>query len=428
MSWKKTFGGITSGLLGTALFAMLLLRFPAAGMAEDWALGDIPLDADTYQRYLKVLPHDRAAALATSYDARNDKIVTPAKNQASCGGCWSFASVGAFESHLLKTYGGSAQDLAEQQQISCNAKMSGCCGGSMEALQYWEKKGPVQESCLPYGESGTSCPTESTVGCSEGSGCAQDSHRVTNYHTVSMTDPAQVKTSVVDEGPSYFRFDVYEDFYDFWNKPSPGAVYVNANTTHGNNKLGGHAILIIGWNDSKNAYLFKNSWGATGGPNGDGTFWMAISGHYKNLNFQMANFSLTVPAASWETTYPSLFGDQATLKLFREYRNRVLLQSAWGRIFVKALYMNSGEALQVLHANPALMAQARALIARNKDAVADAVAGDEGVLDDTDAVLEFLDRFGAKSPLMLKGMTKLIQHQMLKKQQQGGMFYGFRLN
>lgn len=34
---------------------------------------------------------------------------------------------------------------------------------------------------------------------------------------------------------------------------------------------GGHAICIIGWDDTKNGYIIKNSWGENYGPNGDGT-------------------------------------------------------------------------------------------------------------------------------------------------------------
>jgi len=51
-------------------------------------------------------------------------------------------------------------------------------------------------------------------------------------------------------------------------------------------------VLIIGWNDTEDAYLCKNSWGATGGPNNDGTFWIAYSGHAHNLYFGMVNFDL----------------------------------------------------------------------------------------------------------------------------------------
>ncbi|MFX0198844.1 MAG: C1 family peptidase [Candidatus Hodarchaeota archaeon] len=276
------------------LIGILMVLFLAFGLgpmaaAAEYGLGDIPLDPETYQRYLQIWPEEAVEALPASYDARDDGIVTPAKNQGSCGSCWAFASVGAFESHLLKQFGFGPTDLSEQQQVSCNLSMVGCCGGSSSAPRYWESAGPIYEACFPYAESGTSCPTQRTVACSAASGCTQLSFRVTNWHTVSPTE-AQFKTSLYNDGPSYWRFTVYSDFNTYWNSGNPGDVYVSQS---GYSQLGGHAVLLIGWDDAKGAYLCKNSWGAAAGPNGDGTFWIAYSGHYYNLGFGMSNFNLT---------------------------------------------------------------------------------------------------------------------------------------
>jgi len=276
-------------LVGILMVLFLAFGLGQMGAAAEYGLGDIPLDPETYQRYLQIWPDEATEALPASYDARDDGIVTPAKNQGSCGSCWAFASVGAFESHLLKQFGFGPTDLSEQQQVSCNLSMSGCCGGSSSSPRYWETEGPIYEACFPYAESGTSCPTQRTVACSAASGCTQLSTRVTNWHTVSAT-AAQFKTSLYNDGPSYWRFNVYSDFNTFWNSGSPGDVYVSKS---GYSFLGGHAVLLIGWNDAKGAYLCKNSWGTNNGPNGDGTFWIAYSGHYYSLGFGMSNFNLT---------------------------------------------------------------------------------------------------------------------------------------
>ncbi len=269
------------------LAGLLCLWLPGIN-AQSFGLGDIPLDPETYESYLQTWPDQFTEALPSSYDARNDGIVTSPKNQGNCGSCWAFASVGAFESHLLKQFGGSPSDLSEQQLNSCDTSMSGCCGGSSTAIRFWETKGPIQESCGPYGEAGTSCPTQRTVPCSNMNGCSQLSQRVTGFYTVP-NDPSQMKTSLYNDGPSYWRFTVYSDFNNFWNTAAPGTVYRNS----GGSVEGGHAVLLIGWDDAKQAYLCKNSWGATGGPQHDGTFWIAYSGHTNDLGFGMANFKLT---------------------------------------------------------------------------------------------------------------------------------------
>lgn len=262
-------------------------------LAEEYGLGDIPLPEEVYQKHLKVRPDTftlQEAVLPPAYDARDEGIVTSAKNQANCGSCWAFATVGAMESQLLRTFGFGSLDLSEQQQVSCNLDSYGCCGGYADAARYWETKGPIDESCFPYGDSayGTSCPPYSSVDCSDSTGCDELVYRVVDWHTVSATENG-FKTSLYEDGPGYWRFTVYSDFFTFWNTGSPGDVYVQ--TTGG--VEGGHAVLLIGWDDTKGAYLCKNSWGTNGGPNDDGTFWIAYSGHAHSLGFGMSNFSVS---------------------------------------------------------------------------------------------------------------------------------------
>jgi hypothetical protein len=259
------------------LFCLMLLAGHDV-YAKEYKLGDIPLHPEVYKKHLKVWPLEMAEMLPTAYDSRDDGIFTPAKDQGSCGSCWAFASVGAMESHLLKTYGVGPEDLSEQQQVSCNFSMWGCDGGSSNAINYWEQKGPLDEVCFPY-------TANDSTPCEE-SNCMQLGYRVIDWHTVSTND---FKNSLYTYGPSYWRFNVYSDFDTFWRDGTQGQVYTSQ---PGSTYRGGHAVLLIGWDDTKGAYLCKNSWGS-GGPNNDGTFWIAYSGHSYDLEFGMVNFSLT---------------------------------------------------------------------------------------------------------------------------------------
>jgi hypothetical protein len=262
---------------------MLLSGQDVNAEPKKYKLGDIPLSREAYEKHLKKIPRDMAAmeeALPPSYDARDYGIVTDPKNQGDCGSCWAFACAGALESHLLlESMEVQNPDLSEQQQVSCNSSMWGCSGGNSNALLYWGlgmDKGPLNEFYFPYTASdGTPCVEEEQLG-----------YRIVDYHTVPVST-ADFKQSLYEYGPSYWRYTVYTDFYTFWGTYNPGAVYLNASNSY----EGGHAVLLIGWDDAKQAFLCKNSWG-TGGPNGDGTFWIAYEGHANNLEFGMANFNI----------------------------------------------------------------------------------------------------------------------------------------
>jgi hypothetical protein len=264
----------------------------SAVVASEMSLGDLgkPEDYDqtmsTWAGSVRGFA-DMAASLPKSFNWGAVGKVTPAKDQMACGGCWSFASCGAVESKIL-IMGGPALDLSEQHQISCNTAMKGCCGGDMSAVRFWEEKGPMGESCSGYGDKNTDCRTsgQSKVPCKGIEQCKLFSYQITNYHTVEVSNIEEIKTSVYIDGPAYFRFDVYEDFESFWRNGALGAAYTHKQ----GHKLGGHAVLVLGWDDNKSAWLCKNSWGRQAGPNGDGTFWIAYSGHVTDLRFGVANF------------------------------------------------------------------------------------------------------------------------------------------
>lgn len=287
--WLKLFSLLSTLWLAVTVLALV----QTAGAApKKYPLGDIPLSKEMYAKHLKKAPLDMATiemALPPNYDARLDGIVTSPKDQEQCGSCWAFASVGALESHLLRNGMVTLDpDLAEQQQVSCNLSMAGCSGGSSTALLYWGlniDKGPLDEVGFVY-------QANDTIACVE---YDQMGYRVVDWHTVPTTT-AGFKESLYTYGPSYWRYAVYSDFYTFWGSNNSGLVYVNSGGTY----EGGHAVLLIGWDDSKNAFLCKNSWGS-GGPNGDGTFWIAYDGHTNDLGYGMTNFSVTSLSCSSDT-------------------------------------------------------------------------------------------------------------------------------
>ncbi len=275
----------------SAVFGLLLIGKDARAEEQRWALGDLGFDPIEYQATLKHFPpRHMMAPLPSSFDWRDYGVVTPAKDQHSCGSCWAFATVGCLESKIILA-GGPVYNLSEQQQLSCNDSMWGCCGGYYGAFQYWYTNNPLQESCTHYGDFYTQCPEETTVLCDD-LVCSPVPYRTANLYTINTSDLNSVKTSIYEDGPAYFSFLVYSDFFSFWGSGRPGDVYRQASGVY----EGGHAVLVIGWDDAKAALLCKNSWGATGGPNRDGTFWIGWGGHANSLSFGMANCELSADA------------------------------------------------------------------------------------------------------------------------------------
>jgi hypothetical protein len=258
---------------------------------RSFGLGDFVVDEQFYDQHVLQLATLRMLAppgwdvLPSEFDGRDRKWVTPAKYQGRCGSCWAHAAVGTMESRLLKE-GYPAFDLSEQQQISCNTEMSGCCGGSGQSLMFFKTNRPWREQDVHYAELETSCPSQRSKTCDDFPGVIGIGYLATGFYTVDRTVEA-MKQSLLSDGPFYFRYDVYDDFYHYWSQGTSLDNYVQSS----GGMLGGHAVLLIGWNDARNAWLLKNSWGPDTGPNKDGTFWIHYDGHANDLKIQGFNLS-----------------------------------------------------------------------------------------------------------------------------------------
>ncbi|MEO6691031.1 MAG: C1 family peptidase, partial [Saprospiraceae bacterium] len=63
------------------------------------------------------------------YDARSHNIITPIRDQRSCGSCWAFGAVGTYEANYMKVNGGNSSsiNLSEQHALTCS--LGGACSG-----------------------------------------------------------------------------------------------------------------------------------------------------------------------------------------------------------------------------------------------------------------------------------------------------------
>ena len=80
-----------------------------------------------------------------------------------------------------------------------------------------------------------------------------------------LSDPSEVpgRRRRSTGGALVAGFTAYQDFFAY-----KSGVY----TQHSGNRVGGHAVCIVGYDDDKQAWLAKNSWGNDWGE--QGFFWI----------------------------------------------------------------------------------------------------------------------------------------------------------
>ena len=89
---------------------------------------------------------------ATTNNPFGSSIVSPVRNQGSCGSCWAFVTTFAIESAVTlatKRY----ISLSEQELIDCDSTNKGCGGGdSYKAFEYVKQFGLGTSESYSYEE------------------------------------------------------------------------------------------------------------------------------------------------------------------------------------------------------------------------------------------------------------------------------------
>ncbi len=229
-----------------------------SGLSEkDWkylvGLNFEPVDAPP-------LPEFSMTEVPVSFDWRDNEgnFVTPARNQKKCGSCWAFAMTGALESYGLLQKGtpGVDLDLSEQVMLSCSG--AGSCNGGRLTATYLQRTGLPGEEVYPYTATDGSCSAA-------GEGWQAGAQKIGGWGSVTRSID-KMKAALLKYGPLPTAMYVYEDFMHY---KSGVYSYVEGK------RLGGHAVLLVGYNDEEGYFIVKNSWDKGWGE--DGFFRIAYS-------------------------------------------------------------------------------------------------------------------------------------------------------
>jgi len=275
-----------------------------AGMHTDkdggrYALGHIH-DPEEVKRYHVQLEVASTTTSATDYDpfsANNGAAADcltkfPARNQGSCGSCWTFAATSSFSlKYCLAVYAaGFSYDntaipvLTPENLVTCShGEGYGCNGGSgYGAFTYIRDYGVTSAACLPYQE-GDSSGSDTNTQCF--TSCVADYaslHPASPMKFISgdptatpksFTGETNIMQAIVDNGPMYISFDVLSSFSSPSTYANQDYIYMSTDAT--GTKRGGHAVVVYGWGTTSSGVKYWkliNSWGSWGMPNTNGEF------------------------------------------------------------------------------------------------------------------------------------------------------------
>jgi len=198
-------------------------------------------------------------SIPDNMDWRLYGAVSSVKDQAVCGSCWSFGTVGTLEGSLfLKT--GKLTRLSQQALVDCSWGFgnNGCDGGEDFRVYEWVMKHngiPTEESYGPYLGADGYCHIEKATMVAP----------IKGYVNVTSGDIDALKVALFQHGPISVAIDAAHKAFSFY----ANGVYYNPECGSGEDSLD-HAVLAVGYGvlNGEAYWLVKNSWSTYWGNDG----------------------------------------------------------------------------------------------------------------------------------------------------------------
>ncbi|XP_032874477.1 cathepsin O [Amblyraja radiata] len=206
------------------------------------------------QNFMSFPEDNETPALPAKFDWRVKGVVTPVRNQKTCGGCWAFSVVESIESsHAIKS--GQLEMLSAQEVIDCSYGDAGCRGGSPISALRWlnqSKAKLVEESSYPFNAKTGMCHyfPKSTFGVS-----------IRSYKAYSFRyNEEALMQKLLEWGPLVALVDAIS-----WQDYLGGIIQHHCSHEEPN-----HAVVITGYDKTGDIpyWIVRNSWGVEWGING----------------------------------------------------------------------------------------------------------------------------------------------------------------
>lgn len=196
-------------------------------------------------------------SLPLSFDWRDRGVLTPIKNQGSCGSCWAFASIEVAES--VARLGGffeNAPLFSPKQLVDCCDSSFGCSGGYIDAtFQYMVSRGVVNESSYPYNPHQDTCSrNDSRIAEFTPRGC---------FHIGANIARTHLSHFLMEKGPLVIGVAARSSVFQLYT----GGVIRNWDC----GTEVDHAVQLVGFGQDEDGlkyWVVRNSWGEKWGENG----------------------------------------------------------------------------------------------------------------------------------------------------------------
>ncbi len=183
----------------------------------------------------------------------------PVRHQGNCGSCWAFSAVSAFE--VSQAYlNGVFHDFSEQSMLNCAVtslgKEAGNCSGGWphNVYDFVGRSGPATEAQVPYVSQKRDCASNTLTAYTGVTYAPIDPQTV-------RADPSKLKNALCQYGSISTIVPATNAFNSYI-----GGVFKEPNVTYWDNNA--HAVVLVGWDDEKRAWLLRNSWGVGWGEAG----------------------------------------------------------------------------------------------------------------------------------------------------------------
>ena len=250
-----------------------------------------------------------------TYSLRDLGYVTPVRNQNPYGTCWAHASLASLESNL-KRDASSVYDFSVKHMVKWSgsdlAKSFAGANADISTAYLVGWRGPIAEAEDPYPDRSYQNIEDQIPPSPVGTVLGHVQSVIRHVPMTSGLDAIVLKEAIYDHGGAYVSYRDWDNAYSSANK----AYYWDGDEEIGGGE-GGHAVMLVGWDDNfaaskfssspsgktppgNGAFLVKGSWGTN---YGDGGYYWISYYDYEFGKQEVYSFRSLEPIDNYQKKY-----------------------------------------------------------------------------------------------------------------------------